>query len=169
MHALKQAVVLEHAARYGLGRLIETGTWRGDMVASLQHSFRRIDSIELAPALHEAAVRRFECHGHIHVHLGASEDVLPEILAGLREPAIFWLDGHFSGGDTAKGATDTPIAHELDHVLEHGYDHAILIDDARHFAGVGDYPTVEALESLVTARRPEYAMESKDDIIRFLP
>jgi hypothetical protein len=169
-HAFKQAVVLEHASRYGLARFVETGTWRGHMVEAVQHSFTRIDSIELSSELHAAASRRFRYDTHIHIHHGASEEVLPSILAELVEPALFWLDGHFSGGDTAQGAVDTPIVQELGHILAHHESgHVVLVDDARHFTGQGDYPSVNTLASLVGEQTPTYAMENDHDIVRFLP
>ncbi len=43
-------------------------------------------------------------HAHlanVEFVLGDSREVLPRIVAGLGEPVMFWLDGHYSGDDTA--------------------------------------------------------------------
>jgi hypothetical protein len=70
----------------------------------------------------------------------------------LVEPALFWLDGHYSGGVTARGESDTPIYAELVHVLGSSHKNVIVIDDARCFGSGAKYPTIEALTAFV--RRP---------------
>jgi hypothetical protein len=41
-HAFKQQVLREYAERYGPRVLVETGTFRGDMVEAMKHVFNRI-------------------------------------------------------------------------------------------------------------------------------
>ena len=41
---------------------------------------------------------------------------VPELVRQLDGPALFWLDGHYSGGDTAKGELDTPVSAELESI-----------------------------------------------------
>jgi hypothetical protein len=43
---------------------------------------------------------------------GDSGGVLAQVVAGLEEPALFWLDAHTSGGNTADAGRDT-IEEEL--------------------------------------------------------
>jgi hypothetical protein len=100
---------------------------------------------------------------------GDSERRLPEVLAALDEPALFWLDAHYSADDTARGSTDTPIEAELQAVLRHPVrGHVILVDDVRSF-GRGDYPSIEAVQRLVGQLRPDLAVEVADDILRIVP
>jgi hypothetical protein len=55
----------------------------------------------------------------------------------LQEPALFWLDGHYSGVDTGKDELDTPVSAELEAILGSPVKgHVILIDDARCFPWV---------------------------------
>src|ERR1700680_76381 len=54
-HVIKRRTVLSYGRRHNLRVLVETGTYRGDMVYAMQHFFKRIVSIELAPVLHERA------------------------------------------------------------------------------------------------------------------
>ena len=86
-----------------------------------------------------------------------------------KRPVLFWLDGHYSGGDTAKGELDTPVSVELDSILESPVKgHVILIDDARCFDATHDCPHLDIL--LETVRRKNtYHIEVSADIIRLTP
>jgi protein-L-isoaspartate O-methyltransferase len=61
-HPIKQQAIRKYAAKYGVRVLVETGTYYGDMVAAMLHDFDLIYSIELSPALHARAQRRFRRH-----------------------------------------------------------------------------------------------------------
>jgi hypothetical protein len=164
----KQRVVKEYADRFSLKLLIETGTYLGEMVFAMRDQFNRIISVELDKVLYLRAVLRFLKLRHIRILHGDSARVLPRILRSLREPALFWLDAHYSGGITARGKKETPIVEELMAILAHDIkEHVILIDDARCFDGAGDYPTLGTLRSLVA--RSDLALEVRDDIIRIHP
>jgi hypothetical protein len=163
----KHRVIREHAARSGARALVETGTFYGQTTFALRNDFDHIDTIELSEDLFRKARRRLRGWRHIHVWQGDSAMVLPEVLATLDEPAVFWLDAHYSDGITARGESDTPIMRELELILAHPVaGHAVLIDDARCFVGKGDYPTLEVVRALVERKRPELAFEVEDDIIR---
>src|SRR5688572_16817401 len=97
-HVLKAKVVLEYAERFALRTFIETGTWIGLMVNATKSKFDRIYSIELNHRLAEVAKRKFRKYPHITIAQGDSTEILPSILTGLKKPALFWLDAHYSGG-----------------------------------------------------------------------
>jgi len=152
--------------QFGITTLVETGTYEGQMVAAVERDFERILTIELDPKLSAAAAKRFHDRPHIIVLQGDSGQLLPLVLAELAEPAVFWLDAHYSGGQTARGVNDTPIMHELSAIAEHRLhrEHILLIDDARGFLG-GNYPTLESMGNW--ARIHGYdTMIVEDDIIR---
>ena len=159
--------VREHADRFSIRTLVETGTYEGEMVEAVRKDFDAILSIELDATLHENARRRFAGDPHVTLVQGDSGVVLKELLARLDEPALFWLDGHYSGGITAKAEFETPIMKELENIYSHRWakSHVILIDDARCFDGRGDYPGIAALEG--SARAAGYdRFEVRDDMIR---
>ena len=169
-HALKQEVLRKYGRKYSLQTLVETGTYKGDMVQACKSRFRRILSIELDPALCEAAREKFSGDRHVSIHQGDSAKILPELLADLSEPGLFWLDGHYSAGITARGPLDTPILQEVDAILHHEVgNHVILIDDAREFTGRGDYPTIPELKARVLGTCPSRRFTVEDDIIRITP
>jgi len=167
-HILKQITIIEYQKLYGYKVLIETGTFLGDMVEAQKKNFEKIISIELAPDLFEKALKRFKKDHNVIILQGDSGKVLPEILNEVNEPAIFWLDGHYSAGITAKGDKDCPIFEELEAILNSKtFNHIILIDDARFYNGNGDYPTIEKLTDYIRNKNDKYRMEVKDDIIRY--
>jgi len=166
-HAVKQRVVRDYAKRYSLRILVETGTYLGEMVQAIRRRFREVFSIELSPELYRNACAQFSAFPNVHIVQGDSATALSQILKNLNEPALFWLDGHYSEGITAKGEKETPILSEIDAVCRHGVKgHVMLIDDARCFDGTGDYPTLEELEHFVRERRPDASFEVRDDIVR---
>jgi hypothetical protein len=166
-HLVKQQVILIYARRHGIRMLVESGTYLGTMVNAMKRRFDRIVSVELDEKLCEAARRRFARSRHISILQGDSAAVLPEILRTVREPCLFWLDGHYSGGITALGSGETPIVEELKAIAEHPIaGHVILIDDARDFTGLRGYPSLEALKQIVRRLRRDWHVEIKDDIVR---
>jgi len=168
--AIKYACIRELARQHNTPVLVETGTWRGDAIFTLRGEFREIHSIELAPELHREAVGALGHLAHIHLHCGDSAVELPRIAATLTAPTLYWLDGHWCAGPSARGAKDTPIFEELHFLLNRpARRDVILIDDARYFNGVNGYPTVDELRQLVSLHRPATHFEVKDDIIRIVP
>jgi hypothetical protein len=166
-HVIKEGVLKEYAEKFRTRVLIETGTYLGEMIDAMKDSFDRIFSIELDRALYEQATRRFDADDHISIVHGDSGESLKELLASIDEPCLFWLDGHFSGGVTAKATLETPIMREMEHILAHPLTgHVVLIDDARLFTGANDYPTVQELSDLISRRRPHWQLTLENDIIR---
>jgi hypothetical protein len=169
-HALKVAVISAAAQKHGCSTLIETGTYLGDMVARTRHLFSRVYTIEVDTKLHAQACERFRDDEAVSVLLGDSSKVLPSILEKLSGPAVFWLDGHYSGSGTGMGELETPVQAEVELILSNPIPgHAILVDDARLFNGTNDYPTLEAFRSRLVSLNPKYCFSVENDIIRFVP
>lgn len=166
-HLAKQTIVREYANKFSAKTLVETGTYLGEMVDATKDLFERVFSIELDGKLCRRARRKFLRFKHINIIEGDSGKILESILPRVAQPCLFWLDGHYSGGITAKGNSITPIALELKHIFRHPSDqHVILIDDARLFTGKDGYPALEDVRRLITEMRPNWLFEVRDDIIR---
>ncbi len=117
---------------------IETGTYLGNGIEkALAVGFEEIYSIEISQKFHKKAVERFQKQikqGRVNIILGDSSVCVPSILERLNSKATFWLDAHFSGGDTGKGEKDVALLEELDAISKHPIkEHTILIDDVRLF------------------------------------
>jgi hypothetical protein len=171
-HAVKRDNLLAYRRRFGLEVLVETGTYKGDMVEAMRRHFRRVYSIELADHYHAAAVARFRGCENVEILHGDSGRVMAELVPKLDGPTLFWLDGHYSAGRTARGDKDTPVMEELGHIFaRQDLRCVILIDDARCFAGHGDqqYPSTDALRAFVAEQRPDWKVEVDTDCIRITP
>jgi hypothetical protein len=166
-HLIKQQVLREYAQQYGLEILVETGTYRGDMVQAMKNSFKKVYSIELSDRLFEAARRRFHGQEKVEIIHGDSGIELAKLIPRLDRPTLFWLDGHYSAGITARGATDTPIFEELDHIFNSAMkNYAIVIDDARLFGADPGYPTMEQLRQFINGKLPGGGIRVDSDSIR---
>ena len=168
----KQEMLRDYAKSFGLEIFVESGTFLGDTVEALRREFRQVHSIELSRKFYELSRRRLEGAPNVELHLGDSGKVLREIVPALDGPALFWLDGHYSGGDTAKGDTNCPVRAELDAIFS-GMKHpfVVMIDDARCFRNpeATDYPSIEEIEQMVAEKRPGMKVEVAMDCIRIVP
>jgi hypothetical protein len=120
----------------GLSVAVETGTFQGSGAVALGTLFSDVWSIELSPEL-AAAARLHHPDPHLHFVQGSSADTLPDVLNGINSPALFWLDGHYSGEGTAGVEYECPILDEVRAIDDWalGDRSVILIDDARLFLG----------------------------------
>lgn len=124
--------VLEKYVEYA-DVFIETGTHTGKTTQlAFDVGFKKIYTVELSNYFYNLAVNRFESNANIICVLGDSSEKLGEILGDVDTRAVFWLDGHWSMGNTAKGNNAVPILEELEVIKKHYVkDHIILIDDIR--------------------------------------
>jgi predicted O-methyltransferase YrrM len=163
---IKHGIIRSYAQRFGLHILVETGTFVGDTPAALQDDFERIFTIELDHRLSAAARRRFRHQPRITVIQGESGVVLGELSRSLPEPVLFWLDGHWSGGVTARGPEESPILREAATILSRSNPgDVLLIDDARLF-GIASYPSVEEVRRLIIGGQQDWDVYVENDIIR---
>ena len=169
-HVLKQRVIKGFAAQYGLRTLVETGTYYGDMVEAMKYYFDHIYSIELSKELYEKAKKRFEGDERVKIIYGDSGVELGKLLNRIHQPTLFWLDGHYSAGVTAKGDKDTPIFEELTHIFNaQNSGHVVIIDDARCFGTDPAYPTIKELSDFIRTNKPDAKIVVEYDSIRITP
>lgn len=133
--ALSREFVLGLRDAFGVRSFVETGTYLGDTLAALSDDFDTLQSIELSKDFHARAVARFAGRPQIHLINADSTTGLETTLGRLSsDRALFWLDAHYSGGDTAKGHSNTPVESELLAILAYPQrSDIILIDDLRYF------------------------------------
>jgi len=169
-HIVKQKVIQEFQGFNHARCLVETGTFRGEMIEAQKKHFDTIYSIELGEKMYQNAVKRFQKDKNVTIVFGDSSTEIPRLVKKLHAPTVFWLDGHFSGGDTALGEEVSPVLKELGPIIDQmnsGVNHVILIDDAREFKGNNGYPSISEVEIYLNEKFSiPYTMEIKDDIIR---
>jgi hypothetical protein len=168
-HIVKQKTIWEYQKSFQTDTLIETGTYLGDMIDAQRDRFQKIYSIELSEKLFKKASKRFKIYPQIKLLKGDSGEVLNELVPPLNTRALFWLDGHYSGGITAKGDKECPVPNELRAIFKSDLLHIILIDDARLFNGTQDYPTIQEINNIIRECGKDYSIEVKNDIIRLTP
>lgn len=130
---------------------VETGTFIGNTLIGLHQSFQKLYSIELDKGIFRLAKKRLSGYSNIEILHGDSAEHLPKILNSISEPAIFWLDAHYSSGVTGLGELQTPVMQELKAIFNHPVKrHFILIDDVKDFNGLNDYPTVDEMLNFIS-------------------
>lgn len=167
---VKRLILTSYLRKFKLAEFIETGTFRGDTLAWIaQNEDIHCSSIELSADFYSKAVERFRSQNNVALHFGDSGTLLPQLVSKLKRPALFWLDGHYSGAGTGKAEIDTPIEAELQSIFENPVkSHVVLIDDAHCFDGTNGYPTIDALIG-ITRSRSNYELEISANIIRLTP
>ena len=169
-HRIKQKAIIDTARKYGIEHLIETGTYMGEMIEATRRHFETVTSIELSEHLFRRAIHRFRGIENVRLLHGDSGQVLKEIVSDLDHPTLFWLDGHYSCGETAMGNKETPIFEELEVVFSRcDSGHIVLIDDAREFNDNPGYPSMDALMDKLKFLRPHAAIRIENDCIYIEP
>lgn len=147
---------------------IETGSFLGSGIQmALDAGFPEVFSIELSEHYHQYCKNRFSSLSNVHLEQGDSSYVLPKILAQIDSPATFWLDGHYSSGDTAKGETNSPILAELAAIAKHPIKtHTIMIDDIRLFGTMEfDFIQLKDIVDAISKINPAYQFKFEDGYV----
>lgn len=161
---VKHACIAYYQKLSGYRIFIETGTYLGATLSQASAIFDRCYSVELSEELYSRAKSRFKAKKHVELLHGSSADLLPPLLRETGEPAVIWLDAHFSGGSTAGEGSD-PLQGELAALVEHrDMRHVILIDDARGL-GVSD----RELKTFISAMGAGYQASLLHDSVRVVP
>lgn len=131
---------------------VETGTYHGGNIPSKIGRYSEIHTIDLSEKYVEAA-REKHAHPSVTYHHGDSGDVLETLVDRWKAPVMFFLDAHWSGGDSARAAdAETPLLREMK-ALSRRKEQAdiIFIDDTRFMGkksfggtpGCKDWPYTE--------------------------
>jgi hypothetical protein len=112
---------------------IETGTLNGDTTFALEPYFEQVYTIEFSEKYFHNTKKRY-MGNKINFILGDSSIQLANLLPIIDEKCIFFLDGHWSGGDTGHSEKDCPLNEEITHINKlFRHDAIIIIDDFRLF------------------------------------
>lgn len=113
---------------------VETGTYLGNGILQVLNDFREIHSIDIKEQFINEASQKFNNIHKVKLHCGDSSEVLQRLRNNIYEPAIFFLDAHYSGGETSfgiEGDNGCPLLRELQVLSQRPYDDIIIIDDMR--------------------------------------
>lgn len=151
---------------------IETGTAKGEgLQNAIEHGFEKLYSIEANPDVYQRAFERFAGNSSVEILLGDGGQVLKGLLRYVEEPAVFWLDSHWSTGEAPleQGVSPCPLLNELRAIADHPVkDHVILIDDIRYFwLGIPQWQKVtvtQIVQMIVTQINPDYWIRFEEGV-----
>ena len=158
---------------YSLGHagfFIETGTHAGDMLSIVSENVSHSYSIELSERYYNIAKNRFINKENIFLLHGDSREKISEVLLRIDNKALFYLDSHHSGGDTAGDYlnNETPLIYELEKIVGSSncknFGSVIVIDDIR-FLSTRTWPTEKDIEDVVNASGISYSKTVIDDMM----
>jgi hypothetical protein len=164
--SLKLAIMTRNVPQPRPRVFVETGTYHGDTVAAMRPYYDRVISIEVDETLYRRACARFAGDTNVQIVHGDCIRELPAVLAQLTEPAVFWLDGHYSGGGTGQGEIAEPVLVSLDQLAGHPVKkHVLFVDDARYLDGREGRPDLAAVFAQLKQINPHYTVRVQCDIV----
>lgn len=143
---------------------VETGTHLGESSAVLSNFAKRVVTLEPSYYYFEKSSRFLSHFSNVEVVNKSSEDFFEKLLSGLSGNVCFWLDGHYSGGETFKGKMDTPLFLELNAIRKFRkrfQNIVVLIDDFRlSYYQPSVYPSANALVRWVKSMHFNWTIEA---------
>jgi hypothetical protein len=173
---IPQDIVISLAKLNNSTTFVETGTFQGETTKWAANYFETVHTIERAEGLHGLHSKELSQIKGITPHLGDSRKMLPQIVEQIgAQKAVFWLDSHWSGFDTAGANDECPLIDELS-CLSSRYEDIILIDDARLFLCVpppphnpSHWPNILDIAAIFTQSDRRPFVQIVDDVIFIIP
>tara|TARA_B110000196_G_scaffold299839_1_gene292760 strand:- start:857 stop:1525 length:669 start_codon:yes stop_codon:yes gene_type:complete len=151
---------------------VEGGTYKGGTAKSMGEKFRKIFTIEKSDIMFEIAKENLKDTNNITLLKGDTREHLDSIIAN-NENILFWLDAHWSGGDTYGEKDECPLIEELDIIFKYNKNYVILIDDARLFLAPPPYPhnfnNWQSLTDIMKAIPESWELIEFEDVIYLFP
>ena len=172
----KAEKIVKYCKKYNVKQYVETGVYRGATIAEIFKAKKtgKINvsdcyGIELSDFFANKLIDKYKRYTDVHIFHGDTVKQLPVILnKHINTQTLFWLDAHFSGGDTARGKTDCPLLKELEIISKHQIkNHVLLIDDARtfHDKDSKEWPSLKRVYNALQKINAGYKMHIENDII----
>jgi hypothetical protein len=125
-------LIRNHPQMKALKTFVETGTFQAETVRKMERFFDQLITIEIDPKLHAAAQNKHPSPKIRYIR-GDSVGELRKLAQELQQPALFYLDAHFSGEGTGRGSKDVPLIEEMKILGKRNQPDCIIVDDLRLF------------------------------------
>jgi hypothetical protein len=153
----KREHLLELFKARGHRVLLESGTYLGETVEYFVPHAERIISVEVVPELFAGARQRFATDRNVELILGDALHLIPQLVEGLVDPPLIWLDGHYSEGVTGRGDEVEPAASILTLLgsVRKPAGTTVVVDDLRLFSMEPEFPSLDELVARARAGFPQ--------------
>ena len=121
---------------------VETGTFMGETIFLMSKYFKELHTIEIKQDFYTRA-KSLNISNNINFYLGDSSKEIINICNNIKDNTVFFLDGHWSAGNTGKGEKDCPLYEELKEIMKHLIHKAIIIIDDTRLFGLGPNKSTE--------------------------
>lgn len=156
----------------GLDIFVEGGTYKGGTAKKMSDSFRKVFTIEKSDIMFETAKKNLDNINNITMLKGDTREHLSNILDN-SDNILFWLDAHWSGGDTYGEEDECPLIEELEIIFEYPKNYVILIDDARLFLAPPPSPhkfqNWQSLTDIMKTLPDSWELVEYEDVIYLYP
>ncbi len=155
-----------------LSVFFEGGTYKGETALRASRSIDKVFTVERSEFMFATAQSAIGDVKNIVMLKGDSRDHLQAVLDA-NDNIIFWLDAHWSGGNTYGESDECPLLDELRIIFSNKKNYVILIDDARLFLApppkphvLGQWPTIKAIVRILPE---DWDVVVYEDVIYLLP
>ena len=130
---------------------IETGTYEGHTARKLSRFANHVITIEADYSYHLKSNRTLQSLQNVTTLYGDSRNLIAQVLPQIQTKCVFWLDAHYSGGNTAGSLSNCPLISELLQILplRQSVNSIILIDDVRGLIGENGWPILSEVINLL--------------------
>ncbi|OUR72766.1 hypothetical protein A9Q78_06020 [Methylophaga sp. 41_12_T18] len=147
---------------------VEGGTYQGGTAAVMSNIFSKVYTIENSEVMYEKAKEKLKQYSNVSMLKGDTRAHLHGILEN-NDNILFWLDAHWSGGDTYGKSDECPLIKELEIIFNYEKNCVILIDDARLFLAPPplphDYKEWPSLSDITKVIPADWDLVEYEDVI----
>jgi hypothetical protein len=106
---IPKKLVLLLKEHFSIEVFVETGTFKGKTSIWASGIFNDVYTLENSKELFDSTSRSLVKYRNIHPLYGNSARQLNTIVSEIKQPAIFWLDAHWCGGNTFGNDAPCPL------------------------------------------------------------
>lgn len=155
---------------------VEMGTHTGDTAEWASSFSKKVFTIELSPKYCEMSKTRLSQRSNVQCIFGDSSIAIRDLVAQSDSTWLYWLDGHFSFGDTAGAEMECPLLQELEALEKSKSIPCILIDDAKLILSPPppphrqeDWPSFDDIVHALKKICPQYYITLTEDVLIAVP
>lgn len=151
---------------------VEGGTYKGGTAKRMSGKFRKVYTVEKSDVMFDIAKDNLKNVSNVTMLKGDTREHLHNILEN-NDNILFWLDAHWSGGETYGEEDECPLIDELKIIFEYNKNQVILIDDARLFLAPPpsphEYKNWPSLTNIIKVLPMAWELMEFEDVIYLFP